>query len=496
MEKQIKVRFLKRVFKFLSLAYILTAIFAAYADSPSSGDEKLISMDFKNTSLKDVLKMFSIQSGLNFVASQDTQDKMITLYLDNVTAEDALKKILSANKLTYELEPESNIFVVKALPEAAPAPEEVVVETVTRIYRLKYARVSTTTPAGFGTAATAPGAGGLSVTPRAVTGIDKLIPQLLSKYGSYGTDERTNSLIIKDIPSQFPVIEETIAKLDVPTRQVMLEAELLEVSISDLKRAGIEWGGSKGEMFIMTGSKRATAFPFSENIFSSAARATGSDGAITKGSYDFSQLVSTLRMFISQGNARFLARPRVLVLDNESAVIKISENTAVGITSTSVSQTGTVISTAERMETGISLKVTPQINEDDFVTMFIEPSVTRPVASEFFPTQFVDPQVRGVSSIVRVKDDETVIIGGLLRTDYSKANRKVPVLGDIPVIGAPFKDTNKSERETELVIFITPRIIKESPQMAKVKISEDGAPETRQTRIREALWQIEKRLKK
>lgn len=482
---------IKRLFLF---AMVLSVICAGAA---SLAEERLISMDFKSTSLRDVLKAFSIQSGLNFVASDDIAEKRLTLYLENVTPEDALKRILEANRLTYELEPESNIFIVKQLVEAAP---EVKVETQTRIYRLKYARVSTGSIAGGtgGTGAgggTGTGPGGLlGVVPRTVTGIDMIIPKLLSKYGSFATDERTNSLIITDIPSQFPVIEETIARLDVPTRQVMLEAELLEVSVGDLQRAGVEWGGGKGEMFVMTGASRTTGFPFSEsNIgLSSAARATGSSGTITEGSQSFSQLVTTLRLLVSQGNARYLARPRVMVLDNESAVIKISENTAVGISSTTVSTGGIVTSTAERMETGISLKVTPQINEEDFITMFIEPSVTRPVASDFFPTQFVDPQVRGVSSVVRVKDEETIIIGGLLRTDYSKGTRKVPVLGDLPLVGAPFRDKNVTAKETELVIFITPRIIKEFPNIIK---EDEGKKEltSRQEKIKEALWLIEKK---
>lgn len=498
---------------YIFLAISLTAFFC-YAE------ESHISMDFKDASLKDVLKVFSMQSGLNFVASEEIKDRKLTLYMDNVPVEDAMENILKANGLTYEQEPESNIFIVKESLKP-----EVKVETITRVYRLRYARVSTsslgistsslgalssalvgttsalaqapaaTTGTSTGTTTGTAGTGGVSgaglgAGQRVITGIDKVITGLLSKYGSLVVDERTNSLIITDIESQFPTIEETIAKIDVPTPQVMIEAELLEVSIDDLKRMGIEWGGSKGELFVLTGSKRKTAFPFSENIWSSGARMTGSSGAITEGSYDFSQFIATLRLLVSQGSARFLARPKVLVLDNESAVIKISANTAVGITSTSQTQTGTVISTAERMETGITLKVTPQINEEGFITMLIEPSVIRPVASEFFPNQFVDPQLRGISSVVRMRDGDTIAIGGLLRTDDTKTVRKVPVLGDIPVLGAPFRDTNRTEKETELIVFITPRIVQEFSRMASG--DRTNTVPTRQDRIKEALERAEK----
>lgn len=455
-----------------------------------------ISMDLKDADLKDVLKIFSQQSGLNFIASERVRDRQVTLYLDQVSVQDALDSIIQANDLTYEQADGSNIFVVKEVVRPA-------VETETRIYTLGYARVSssplgqstaslgrlasslvgassssatlgggwttsgtvsgeTTTGSGSSGASTTIGAGAASAgaaSSRTFSpiGIDQVIRSLLSPHGSLVVDERTNSLIITDVASQFPFIEKVIAQLDTPTPQVMIEAEILEVSRSTLDRLGVEWGDSTGQLLTFSSASRTTALPFKRT-----ANREGEVPTMTMGTVNGPSAV--LRLLEQDGSTKILARPRVLTLNNESAVMKIVANTAIGVESTTATAAGTagvITSTPQRVETGISLTVTPQVNKDGYVTMYIEPAVTRPVASEFFPGQFVDPQTRGASTVVRVKNGETAVIGGLLEKNDTTTHRKIPLLGDLPLLGAPFRSTSDTGADRELIVFITPHIVQD-----------------------------------
>ena len=182
--------------------------------------------------------------------------------------------------------------------------------------------------------------------------------------------------------------------------------------------------------------------------------------------------------FIKQNlDAKTLARPKIMTLNNETAEIKIATNEVISINTTN-NGTGSVVQTttsAERVETGVMLRVTPQINTDTGeITMYINPRVIDASASSF--ADFKDPEERSTKSTVRIKDGETVVIGGLIRNDKSVTLTKVPILGDIPVLGALFrqKSTDKN-RERELLVFITPHIIK-TPDLKTMQIQKLNLP--------------------
>ncbi|RKY38094.1 MAG: hypothetical protein DRP73_00255 [Candidatus Omnitrophota bacterium] len=409
--------------------------------------EKRISLDFKDASLKDVLKAFSMQSGLNFVASEEIEDRTVTLYMDNVPVGDALNTILKANHLTYEQEPGTNIFFVKEVK----TPE---VETITRVYQLSYADAQEVKELiekmGEEKAVEEETPEGTKTTKTYRHGI-------LSEYGKVSADKRTNSLIITDIPSQFPTIEETIAKLDAPTPQVMIEAEVLEVATDLLDKLGIDFSGTFAKF---TGAVQTTAFPFGH-----LPQGTDRAESASYGTISTQELIATLQMLRTDTRTKLLARPRVLTLNNQTAEIKITAQTAVAetVTTTTVGTVGETISAPERIETGVSLAVTPVINKDGYVTITVEPKVTEPQPSKYFTgeTLYVDPYTRSAKTTVRVKDGDTVVIGGLINTNDSEVVKKVPFLGDLPLVGNAFKHTQKESENKELIIFITPHIVKD-----------------------------------
>jgi len=158
-----------------------------------------------------------------------------------------------------------------------------------------------------------------------------------------------------------------------------------------------------------------------------------------------------------------------MTLNNETAEIKITTQESVGVTTTTEATSGTTSAEAERAETGVLLRVTPQINMDTGeVTMFIYPQVSEATAGNTLTSggqtyRYRDPEVRSTKAVVRVKDNETVIVGGLIRNEFSQDVKKIPILGDIPILGALFRHKDKTkDKERELLVFITPHIIKDT----------------------------------
>lgn len=451
------------------------------SQNESSPGEKRISLDFKDASLKDVLKAFSMQSGLNFVASEEIEDRTVTLYMDNVPVGDALNTILKANHLTYEQEPGTNIFYVKEVK----TPE---VETITRVYQLSYADAEDVKELieKMGEEKTVE-----EETPEGTKVTKTYKHGILSEYGKVSADKRTNSLIITDIPSQFPTIEETIAKLDAPTPQVMIEAEVLEVATELLDKLGIDFSGTFAKF---TGAVQPTAFPFGHLPEGVERTESASFGTIST-----QELIAILQMLRTDTRTKLLARPRILTLNNQTAEIKITAQTAVAetVTTTTVGTVGETVSAPERIETGVSLAVTPVINKDGYVTITVEPKVTEPQPSKYFTgeTLYVDPYTRSAKTTIRVKDGDTLVIGGLINANDSEVVKKVPFLGDLPLVGNAFKHTQKESENKELIIFITPHIIKDytynlASTTLPVAREQHQEKENRESAIDEALQEV------
>lgn len=422
-----------------------------------------ISMEFEEASLKDVLKVISQQANLNFVAAEDVEDIALTLYLDNVTVKEALDNILSANNLIYEFDPESKIFTVKR--SFLPA-----IETITKIFHLKFAPVPGS-PLHKAIAAGGEGAGA-----EGGASIVTIIGNLLTEYGKIDVDTRTNSLIITDVAERFGVIEEVIVKLDTPLPQVMIEVEMLDVSKDAVDKLGVQWPENILKLDV-TG-ERVTSFPFTGK------HKTKTSGALweeleSPGGADLSGWTATdfaptilkvinaelaLNFLKTQTDTKFLARPRILTLSNETAEIKIITDEAIGIqtTTTSAEGTGTSATAAERSETGVILKVTPQVDiASGEITMFIEPIVSEAKRSAL-SADFRDPEVRSTKSTLRIKDGQTLMIGGLIRSEEDSTKTKVPFLSNIPLLGMLFRHKDKTVTDRELVVFITPHILEDS----------------------------------
>ncbi|MCX5711535.1 MAG: hypothetical protein NTY47_00465, partial [Candidatus Omnitrophica bacterium] len=309
-------------------------------------------------------------------------------------------------------------------------------------------------------------------------------------------DFRTNSLVVTDSPRNMEVITQTIAALDVPIPMVMLEVEMLDVNKNFIDRLGIKFQDAMTSSLFevaLQGAKMSSGFPFAPTDYSTKSFVK----TFTPGSLDFSKI--TLNTFVDmmkqQADTKILARPRVLTLNNETAEIKVATQEAVGTVQQQSSGGAITTSTtaAERAETGVILRITPQINLDkNEITMFVYPRVKDASNSLTFnsgATTYKDPEERSIKSIVRLKDGESVVIGGLIRHDRSETITKPYFFSSIPLLGKLFTHRYKDkDRERELIVFITPHLIKDGSIVVKdtkkielVQASKVALPEREQS---------------
>ncbi len=419
---------------------------------------KKISMDFKDADLRTVLKIFSQQSGMNFISSSNIEDMRITLYFNNVPVEEALDQILNANNLMYELKAGSDIFVVKRM-------DKPLIELITRVFPLKHATVSNSEMIKNIKAQTEEDSDSEESESEddeesGGTGILSAIEGVLTTSGTAIEDARTNSLIVTDIPSQFPVIEKTIASLDVPMPQILIEIEMLDISKTTGEDIGVKFGQTP---LALTGGTKQTLYPFDQNEILRKERFSFGSDRYAAGTIDATGLTMVLEFLKSQTDTKTLANPSILTLNNQTAEIQIATDEAIGIVTSTGGAEGVVTQNveAERADTGIFLSVTPQVNlETREITMAVFPRVIEARQGETFGgITFRDPEQRGTKSIMRVKNGETIYLGGLKKTNHAEIITKVPFLGDIPFFGNAFKHKKLSDENRELLMFITPKIV-------------------------------------
>lgn len=462
-------------------------------------------LDFKAASLITVLNVISNLSGINFVAGREVSDRQVNMTLDSVTLEDALQAIAHGCNISYDFLPGRNIYLFRA---SADSPEEP--PLLTRVFKLYYVKASKTkeieaSSSSGGSSSSGSGSGGSSGSSGGTTGsglitlkapdeekdlqssaIVKAVEKILSKRGKVSVDDRSNSLVVTDSEDRLKMIESAIAQLDRALDQVLINVLLVETFENLDRSLGIEWGNATTGVFgTVTGSSETTEFPFRTgsnptngsvgdffgnigNTFKDTANQfnpTNSSGAITPGTRNFNDFRVQVKALELASKLKILAKPKILALDNQPALIKISTQTAIGTTSVTAAaggSTGSLTEAAERAETGTILRVTPLINTGGRITLTVEPTFATADASAISVGGFasLDPTTRTARTTLMVNDGQTIALGGLLFSNQSNGNRKVPFFGNIPVIGKAFFTSNdKVIVDRELILFVTPNII-------------------------------------
>jgi len=448
-------------------------------------------MELDGAKLADVLKLLSKKTGLNFVPAESVKAQKVTLYLDNVPLDEALTTLFSANKLTYEFYPTSNIFVVK--DKAPDAPD---IQLMTKVYYLKYARIkssrldseiknktaeSNSSSSGSGTnvltntntnSSTSQG----SSDSEDSGGLKKILEKVLTKDGKVTEESRMNALIVTDRPYQFATIDSVIAQLDRATPKVLIEVEILDVDKNISDKLGFTYGNGNGLTASYTPGTFKSRFPFAKHLDSLDSDTDRSiKPALTAGTFrlgDGTNPIVAMQFLKSNTKTKIVARPKILTLSNETAELKIVTNAVTGLTSTATS-TGTTTGVL-REEVGTVLRVTPQVNPDtQEITLYVEASVRDLVDSGLAQTGLTggnlkNPSGRQTKSVLRLQNGETLLIGGLISKSETKSKDKIPVLGDIPFVGAAFRNKDNSTEDREMLVFITPRIVDDGKSLANV----------------------------
>ena len=423
--------------------------------------------EFQGDDVGQVLRLLSRQAKISLIVSPQVMGT-INMRLEDVTALQAIEVICQAQG--YDLSQTNGVYYVKTPAEKAAEP------TQSDFYTFSYARAAQVVPL--------------------------LTGQLRSKATPPQVDERTNTVFYQEAKSNVGAIREFLARVDRPTRQVMIEARLVEVNSNPVQSYGINWAGVFGsstspKTFKYGGSSLGTSSivsstnPLTGQVTNTVQPSTlptvttGSDGSLvstdflrnglTSGGFfdslgnqfailDVPSFSATLRFLNEDTDAEFLANPRVVTADNLKATIKIVRNQPVPQLNFNEQTATAVFGGFQDKLYGNTLEVTPSINKDNFITLSVKPEISNHVGDQVF--NFAGASVsspiidtRTLDANVLIKSGCTLAIGGLLQDETSKGTTKVPLLGDIPIIGYLFQEHLNSRTKRNLLIFVTPTII-------------------------------------
>jgi general secretion pathway protein D len=287
-------------------------------------------------------------------------------------------------------------------------------------------------------------------------------------------DKGTNSLIVMASPTDYLNLMEVIRKLDRKRRQVFVSAVIAEISLDRLKDIGVQTVLAGGGI---TGTTAVAGIYDPFNFVSSQAGSAQNlvfqvlNGLATNSNAQFG---ATVRALEQKNVLNVLSTPTIMTSDNKEAEIFVGENVPF-ISSSNLSSTGLSQQSIERKDTGITLRITPQITEGEYVKLDIyqeisavKDALNRGAAADITTTK------RSAKTSVLVKNDETVVIGGLIQDQESKSLNKVPILGDIPLFGWLFKTRSTTRQKTNLMILLTPRIVKGPEEMSTISRDQKG----------------------
>jgi type IV pilus assembly protein PilQ len=430
---------------------------------------KRIDLDFKDADILNILRLLSDVGHINIVAGDNVKGS-VTLRMRDVPWDLALKVILEAKGLgkvklaenLYRVAPKATLEKEQQMKIKELQHKQVLKPLITKIIPISYAMASE---------------------------LSGKASDLLSKRGKITVDERTNVLIVRDVADNLSLIEQLVMNLDTQTPQVLIEARIVEATSTFNRELGIQWGGH-GISSSATGNPTGLVFPnsvvvagggqddqtpesgmnpFGEEANSNfavnlpAAVGTGAGGAlgISLGSVgnnaNLSLRISALE---NDGILRIISAPKILTLDNKKA--KIEQGTMIPYSQISAQGVQTAFQEAK-----LSLEVTPHVTADGSVLMQVK--ITRDEPDFNNTGARGDPTIlkRQAETELLIEDARTAVIGGIYTRNYGKSYAQLPWLAKIPVLGWLFKKRTDTDRRTELLIFLTPRIVNRAESIGK-----------------------------
>ena len=427
--------------KYLILLTVILGIICSNIVSVSANELEAVDVDIRN-----LLTNIALANNLNIVISDEVQGN-ISVKLSNINAQDMIKIIAENNNYTYQFK-DNVIYISKG-------DKDINLYTV-QINYLELDKIAQTI--------------NLMLTGNLTDKIDDKDKKTAIN-NKVMIDESENTISFYGTLKQYEQIKNFLQEQDKPQKQVSLEAKVTAIQKDAAKDLGVSWewsklpqspeheitydtvkhtvineDGSKEEITDYLPVDEVTRkWNDDENIPGVIRFGKGVDGY----PYEF-YYAAKIDALISDGKANILARPNITTIQGKEAVINIGSEVPVPTVSTTNSTTTTSI---KYREAGIILKCTPRVNEDGIITVKVHTEVSSPMYVEDMKAYRF--QKRSADTIVRLKDGQTMVIGGLIGSDEAKQMSKIPFLGDIPILGNLFKHIQKSKSDTEVMIFLT-----------------------------------------
>ncbi|PYI90934.1 MAG: hypothetical protein DME97_15500 [Verrucomicrobia bacterium] len=390
--------------------------------------------EFQGDDVGAVLRLLARQAKINMVVSEAVTGT-VTMRLEDVTALQAVSIIVKAKGLF--LDKIENVYYIKTAAERTAEPTE------SDSYQFSYARAKETAP---------------------------LIAAQLSSKDAPQVDERTNTIFFRETRGNIDNVRKLLLQIDKPTKQVMIEARLVEVTANPRQSYGINWGG------VLGGANNPQTLRFPTFSVDSSGKLQGKDFFFDKalnvlgGQFAIlsaPQLSVTMRALNEDSDAEFLANPRVVTADNMQAKIEIIRSQPVPQMNFNEQTATAVFGGFQDKKFGNTLVVKPSVNKDNFITLAVKPEISNKVGDQFFTVPggsggtVASPIIdtRSLDSNVLIKSGDTLAIGGLLQDEVTKARTKVPIVGDIPILGYFFQERLNARTKRNLLVFVTPTII-------------------------------------
>lgn len=418
--------------------------------------------EFQGDDVGQVLRLLARQAKINMVVSEAVTGT-VTMRLEDVTAMQAIAIIVKSKGLF--MDQIESVYYIKTAAERTAEPTE------SDSYQFSYGRAKDVAP---------------------------LLASQLSSKEAPQVDERTNTVFYHETRSNIDNVRKLLVQIDKPTKQVMIEARLVEVNANPKQSYGINWAGVVGgaaspQTFRYGASSPAGPPTTTVNPDGTTTTVPGTPPSIItdpiKGTLNprdwflnalpggglnalagqfailsVPQMSVTLRLLNEDADAEFLANPRIVTADNQQAKIEIIRNQPVPQLNFNEQTATAVFGGFQDKKFGNTLVVRPSVNKDDFVTLSVKPEISNKVGDETFvfagaavSSPIIDS--RTLDSNVLIKSGDTLAIGGLLQDETSKARTKVPILGDLPVLGYIFQERLNSRTKRNLLVFVTPTIL-------------------------------------
>lgn len=423
---------------------------------------KRISLNFQNINIRAVLQLLADFTGINMVVSQNVQGD-ITLRLNDLPWDQALDIILTTQGLDKRRT--GNVMLIDTKKNLTTM-EEDQLKSEQIIQKLEPIRSDL-----------------LQINYAKATDIAVLVKDkqnsLLSDKGKISVDARTNTLWIQDTGTKIEEVRELIKQLDIPVKQVLIEARIVEVSKDFSQDIGIKWGVSRpphlsgtlqGANDLQTGSgaiNPANVLPIARRLnldlaaLPSSLLNPASVGIALAKLGDGILLDLELSALESEGRAELISSPRLITTNQQAAVIESGEEIPY---QEATSSGATAVAFKKAV---LSLKVTPQITPDSKILMDLQINQDTPSAETFNGVPAI--LTKEIQTNVLVNNGQTIVLGGIYKQDKNKAINRIPFFGELPVVGILFRNTKITLKNEELLIFITPRIITNSLSITSIE---------------------------